>query len=62
MLAGAMAYLNMTVVTTGGQILADLRSPLPLGDAEARIEPPGRFFAANRLAGVPAAGGHRRVG
>ena len=55
MLAGAMAYLNMMAVTTGGQILADgALAARSLGDAEAEDRAVlARFFAANRLAGVP---------
>ncbi len=55
MLAGAMAYLNMMAVTTAGQILADgALAARSLGDAEAEDRAVlARFFAANRLAGVP---------
>ena len=55
MLAGAMAYLNMMAVTTGGQILADgALAARSLGDAEAEDRAVlARFFATNRLAGVP---------
>jgi alkylation response protein AidB-like acyl-CoA dehydrogenase len=55
MLAGAMAYLNMMAITTGGQILADgALAARSLGDAEAEDRAVlARFFAANRLAGVP---------
>jgi len=55
MLAGAMAYLNMMAITTGAQILADgALAARSLGDAEAEDRAVlARFFAANRLAGVP---------
>ncbi|MEM8708378.1 MAG: acyl-CoA dehydrogenase [Actinomycetota bacterium] len=55
MLAGAMAYLNMMAITTGGQILADSAlAARSLGDDEAEDRAVmARFFAANRLAGVP---------
>jgi hypothetical protein len=55
MLAGAMAYLNMMAITTGGQILADAAlSARSLGAEEAEDRAVmARFFAANRLAGVP---------
>ena len=54
MLAGAMAYLNMMAITTGGQILADGTFGSFLGAEEAEDRAVmARFFAANRLAGVP---------
>jgi len=55
MLAGAMAYLNMMALTTGGQILADAAlSARSLGAEEAEDRAVmARFFATNRLAGVP---------
>ncbi len=55
MLAGAMAYLNMMAITTGGQILANAAlSARSLGAEEAEDRAVmARFFAANRLAGVP---------
>ena len=55
MLAGAMAYLNMMAITTGGQVLADgALAARSLGDEEAEDRAVmARFFAANRLAGVP---------
>ncbi len=55
LLAGAMAYLNMLALTTGGQILADgavkaaAQSPEEAADRAVLA----RFFAANRLAAVP---------
>ncbi|MEO0493608.1 MAG: acyl-CoA dehydrogenase [Actinomycetota bacterium] len=55
MLAGAMAYLNMMAITTGAQVLADgALAARALGPDEAEDRAVmARFFAANRLAGVP---------
>ena len=55
-LAGADAYLKMLAVTTGGAALADgALAAGRLGDVEAAADRAvlARFFAANRLAGVP---------
>ncbi len=54
-LAGAMTYLDMLAVTTGGQVLADgALAARALSDDEALDRAVmARFFAANRLAAVP---------
>ncbi len=54
-LTGAMAYLNMLAITTGGQVLADgAIAATGLGEDEAADRAVlARFFAANRLATVP---------
>ena len=49
-----MAYLNMMAITTGGQILADAALSLVHSvPRKPRTAVMARFFAANRLAGVP---------
>ncbi len=55
MLAGAMAYLNMLAITTGGQVLADGALSVSGGDPDEAADRAllARFFAANRLAAVP---------
>ena len=55
-LAGADAYLKMLAVTTGAAALADgALAATRLGDPDAAADRAvlARFFAANRLAGVP---------
>ena len=55
-LAGADAYLKMLAVTTGAAALADgALAATRLGDADAAADRAvlARFFAANRLSGVP---------